>query len=115
MFACPDGCFCVLVCPERVLARSEPLRKLGSYQHFYSVISSGGGGNRTRVLQCLNGTSPSASGDQISGSLLATGTGREPQSTECSRRPVDPTAGLALLDDARTRPAGLGSDGRATC
>ena len=49
-----------------------------------SVLVSGGGGNRTRVLRCLNGTSPSAAGDRISGSPLATGTGGEPQSTKVS-------------------------------
>jgi hypothetical protein len=89
-----DRCFCVLVRPGAIGAPSER----GSYQQFCSVIVSGGGGNRTRVLRCRNGPSPSAAGDGISGSSLAAGTGEEPQSTQMS-----PPAGR---QDRRVSPTG---------
>ena len=73
-------CWCVLSVSWR--GRSPP--KEGSYQHFCREKQvSGGGGSRTRVPRCLDGTSPSASGGGVSGPATPPAPVRNPSRLRC--------------------------------
>ncbi len=103
------------LCPFRALSRPE---RLGTFQNTTPDLREnrsgvrGGGGNRTRVLQLLNGPSPSAADQRLSGWSPRSALVAFRIRLRCPRWPVGTTVRVSPTYVARIRSVGLRPVGR---